>query len=908
LIRGVNEEMEKSHESIENTYSMKSSIISTKLFRPSLSTEVIHRAHLNARLEEGRQRKLTLISAPAGFGKTTLVCEWIAGSSIPVAWLSLDSGDNDITRFLLYLVYSLRAIQINIGDSLVGMLESPQPPLSEFVLAILLNEISSVSDHFFLILDDYHVIDTKPVNDALAFLLEHLPQQMHLVIATREDPPLPLARLRARCQLTELRAADLRFSFSEATVFLNQVMCLTLSDKDIADLENRTEGWITGLQLAAVSMQGQTDISEFIQAFTGSHRYILDYLIEEVLQRQPENVQYFLLRTSILDRMSGPLCDALLLNPSASGQETLEYLERSNLFIISLDTERHWYRYHHLFAELLRQRLNQSISSGSENGGVAEYHIRASQWFEDHGLEIEAFQHAAAANDVERAECLMEGKGMPLHFGGVVTTILDWLASLPTTVLDARPLLRVRSATLLLSNGQTAGVEEKLQTAEAALTNALQGVEPDDKIRDLIGQIAAARVTLAFTRYQPEAIIIQSRRAMEYLHPDNLSFRARVIFMQGMAYFFRGERAIASRIITDALPIAHASGDVHSAALATTALGQLQELDNQLYLAAGTYRLVLQLIGNYLPPLACEAYRGLAHIYYEWNDLDAAGQYGQQSLQLARMYDQVIDRFIISEVFLARLKLARGDLAGAAAMLAETGQSVRQHNFVHRMPEVAAAKVQVLLRQNNPKAAALLAEMYELPMSRAEVYVFEENVTEALALLEPLHEQFAQRGWQDELLKVMVLQAVSYHMLGENSKAFELLDITLKKAEPEGFIRLFVDKGIQMARLLTEAAEHTMMPDYTARLLVAFKHELHNSDEKPGDPGVSPVQPMVEPLSQRELEVLRLVAHGFSNREICKHLFLALNTVKGHNRRIFEKLQVQRRTEAVARARELGLI
>lgn len=898
----------KSAKEVLNTDSMKSPIIATKLFRPPLRPEVIHRPHLKARLDEGQQRKLTLISAPAGFGKTTLVSEWIAGSRCPAAWLSLDSEDNDTVRFLMYLVSSLQTIPINIGDSLLGMLESPQPPSPEFVLTTLLNEISSVPDHFFLILDDYHVIDAKPVNDALAFLLEHLPQQMHLFIATREDPSLPLARLRARGQLTELRTADLRFSFSEAAGFLNKVMGLNLSDKDIADLENRTEGWITGLQLAAVTMQGQTDIAGFIRAFTGSHRYVLDYLIEEVLQKQPGNVQSFLLRTSILDRMSGPLCDAVLLNPSPSGQETLEYLERSNLFIVPLDAERHWYRYHHLFAELLRQRLHQSTSSGNEKGGVAEYHIRASLWFEDHGLEIEAFQHAAAANDVERAERLMEGGGMPLHFGGVVTAILGWLASLPTTVLDARPLLRVRSATLLLGNGQTAGVEEKLQTAEAALAAALQGVEPDDKTRDLIGQIAAARVTLAFTRYQPEAIITQSRRAMEYLHPDNLPFRARVIFMQGMAYFFRGERAIASRVITDALPIAHSSGDVHSVALATTALGQLQELDNQLYLAAETYRLVLQQIGNYLTPLACEAYRGLAHIYYEWNDLDAAEQYGQQSLQLARMYDQVIDRFIISEVFLARLKLARGDVTGAAAMLAETEQSVRQHNFAHRMLEVAAAKVQVLLSQNNPKAAALLAEMYELPMSRAKVYVFEENAAEALALLDPLHEQFAQRGWQDELLKVMVLQAVSYHMLGENSKAFELLGITLKMAEPEGFIRLFVDEGIQMARLLTEAAEHIMMPDYTARLLAAFEHELHNRDEKQVIPNVSPLQPLIEPMSQRELEVLRLVALGFSNHEICKHLFLALNTVKGHNRRIFEKLQVQRRTEAVARARELGLI
>ena len=790
----------------------------------------------------------------------------------------------------------------------MGMLESPRPPSPEFILTTLLNEISFVPDHFFLILDDYHVVDAKPVNDALAFLLGHLPQQMHLVIATREDPPLPLARLRARGQLTELRAADLRFSFSEAAAFLNQMMGLNLSDNDIADLENRTEGWIAGLQLAAVSMQGKTDTAGFIRAFTGSHRYVLDYLIEEVLEQQPIYIQSFLLRTSILDRMNGPLCDAVLLNPSASGQGTLEYLDRSNLFIVPLDTERHWYRYHHLFAELLRQRLNQSASSGNEEGGVAEYHIRASRWFEAQGLEIEAFQHAAAANDVERAERLMEGKEMPLHFGGVLTIILGWLASLPTAVLDARPQLWVRSATLSLFTGQSTGVEEKLQAAEAALAIALQGALPDDKTRDLIGQIAAARATLALTRYNPEGMITQAQRALEYLYPDNLFSRIRAIWTMGFAYQVQGDRASARQAFTEAIAMSRASGNIRFNIVATISLGVIQELENHLYQAAETYRGGLQLAGDYPQPFEGEGHLGLARIFYEWNDLDATEQHGQQALQLARRFDSGIDRYIICEVFLARLKLAWGDVDGAAAILAKTEQSVRQHNFVHRIPEVAAAQVLVLLSQNNPKAAALLAETHELPMSRAKVYIFEGNATEALALLEPLHEQFTQKGWQNELLKVMVLQAVSYHMHGENSKAFELLGKTLKMAEPEGFIRLFVDEGVHMARLLTEVAEHTILPEYIAKLLAAFEHELQTNNEKQEVPNASPVQPMAEPLSQRELEVLRLIAFGFSNQEICKHLFLALNTVKGHNRRIFEKLQVQRRTEAVARARELGLI
>ena len=459
-------------------------VLATKLFVPPLQPNIVHRPRLIERLNEGLHRQLTLVSAPAGFGKTTLVSEWLAGCGQRAAWLSLDEKDNDPAGFLAYFVAALRTISRNIGDGVLGALQSPGSLPVESILTTLLNEITAVPDDFILVLDDYHVVVARPIDDALAFLVEHLPPRMRLVIATREDPQLPLARFRARGQLTELRAADLRFTTAEAADFLNKVMGLDLAADDIAALEARTEGWIAGLQLAAISMRGHEDAAGFIKSFTGSHRFVLDYLVVEVLQRQSETIQAFLLRTSILDRLCGPLCDAVLGSPSATGQETLEYLERANLFIVPLDNERRWYRYHHLFAELLRQRLHQ---------GAAEYHIRASRWYEDHGLEIEAFQHAAAANDIERAERIIDGKGIPLHFRGAVAAIRGWLASLPKAVLDARPSLGVRYATLSLVAGQTAGVEEKLQAAEAALAAALQGAEPDDKTRDLIGQIAAAQ-------------------------------------------------------------------------------------------------------------------------------------------------------------------------------------------------------------------------------------------------------------------------------------------------------------------------------------------------------------------------------------------------------------------------------
>ncbi len=869
---------------------MPTPILATKLYVPPPQPSVVLRPRLIGQLNEGLHRRLTLISAPAGSGKTTLLGEWVVSRGRPAAWLSLDEGDNDLTRFLTYLVAALQTIAADIGEGVSSVLQSPQPPPTESVLTALLNEITTVPDDFILVLDDYHVIDARPVDDALTFVLDHLPPRMHLIIATREDPQLSLARLRVRGQLSELRAADLRFTPSEAGEFLNPVMGLDLSAEDIAALETRTEGWIAGLQLAAISMRGHEDVTSFIKSFTGSHHFVLDYLVEEVLGQQSESVQTFLLSTSILERMCGSLCDAVLQGPSASGQETLEYIEHANLFVVPLDEERRWYRYHHLFAELLRQRLHQSIAS------VAELHVRASQWYEDNGLEIEAFQHAAAANDVERAARLIEGEGMPLHFRGAVVPVLDWLESLSTTDLDARPSLWVIHASALLVVSQMTGVEQKLQAAEAAL----QGKEPDEKARDLIGHIAAIRATLAVTQNDVETIIAQSRRALEYLHPENLPVRTATTWTLGCAYELQGNRAAAGRAYTEAIAISEEIGHLIITIMATIGLGNMQRAENQLHLAAQTYLRVLQLAGDPPLPVACEAHLGLAHIFYEWNDVDAAQMHGQQSGQLARQFESVVDRFVACEVFLARVKLAQRDAAGATAVLDEAEEFVRQHNFEFRMPDVAAAQVLTLLHQGNLAAAAQLAETHELPISQARVHLARGDTSTALALLEPLHRQAEERGWADEQLEVMVLQSVALQAHGEKDEAVQLLGEALALAEPDGFIRIFVDEGMPMARLLSEAAARGIMPDYTGRLLAAFEAETRSEYES--------YSLLAEPLSQRELEVLQLIAHGLSNREISERLFLALSTVKGHNQVIFSKLQVQRRTEAVARAHELGLL
>ncbi|AJY73548.1 LuxR C-terminal-related transcriptional regulator [Paenibacillus beijingensis] len=891
---------------------MSAPILSTKLYIPLSRSKLVPRPRLIERMNEGLQRKLTLVSASAGYGKTTLVSEWLAGCSGPAAWLSLEEGDNDPARFLTCLIAALQTIAANIGEGVAGLLQSPQPPQTESIIAALLNEITAVPDNFVLVLDDYHVIDAGPIDNAIALLLDRMPPQMHLVIATREDPRLPLARLRVRGQLTEVRAAHLRFTSLEAAEFLGRVMGLNLSAENVALLESRTEGWIAGLQLAALSMQGHQDPAGFIKSFNGSHHFVLDYLVEEVLQKQSVNIHHFLLYTSILDRLCGPLCDAVLgrrageqLAFSSSGQETLEYLEHTNLFIVPLDNERRWYRYHHLFADLLRKRLRRSIASniGDNERVVAELHIRASIWYEDNGFAIEAFHHAAAAKDIQRTARLLEGEGMPLLFRGAVAPVMNWLDSLPVEELDARPSLWVLYASALLMAGQMTGVEPKLQAAE----KALEGAGLDDKIQDLIGHIAAIRATLAVSKHQAETIIAESRRALEYLRPDNLPVRTATIWTLGYAYQLQGDRAAAGKAYTEALSISQMIGHVIISIMAALGLGNIQEAENQLYAAADTYRRVLNLAGEPPLPTACEAHLGMARICYEWNDLDAAMQHGLQSIQLAKQLEQT-DRVVAGEVFLARLKLARGEVNDAAAILARADHSARRQKFVNQMPYIATAHVLALLHQGNLAAAATLAQKHNLPISQARVHLAQGDTSAALAVLSALREEAEAKGFEDEQLKATVLQAVALHAHGEKFKAVQLLADALTMAEPGGFIRIFVDEGIPMYRLLGEAAAHGRMMNYLGKLLAAFEAEELTSEVKSDQSVAPPAKPLIEPLSGRELEVLHLIAQGLSNREISERLFIALTTVKGHNRMIFDKLQVGRRTEAVARARKLGLL
>ncbi|MGB7874987.1 MAG: hypothetical protein WBL25_11440, partial [Anaerolineales bacterium] len=667
-------------------------LLSTKFFIPPARPGIVSRPRLLERLDAGAHAKLILISAPAGYGKTTLITQWIqqiqSNKTAQICWYSLDGDDNSTQQFFRYLA---SAVEVLPGkqSTLEQLIQSPQSPPVKDLMNAFINDVAAVSTPFFLILDDYHVLESAEIDQAMDFIIENMPPPMTLIVTSRSDPGFPMARRRARAELIELRVDDLRFTEGEAAQFIQQTTNLTLSLDQIAALEARTEGWIAGLQMAALSIQGQEDTDGFIRAFTGSHRFVLDYLVEEVLQIQPERVRSFLLRTSILDGLCGPLCDAV--TGQKDGRVMLEKLERSNLFVVPLDDERRWYRYHHLFSELLRQRLQQgSVPPTGERWieKVEELHIRASKWFEDNGLEIEAFQHAAAANDVERAARLIEGKGAPLHFRGAASQVLNWLTSLPESILDDSPSLWVTYASVLLFVGQNSAAEPKLQAAEAAIAKA----EPDDEMRDLIGRIAAMRATMAVGRNDLDIIISQSQRALAHLRPENLPFRTAVNWTLGYAYQSQGDRLRASQAFNEIISIAEPLENSIYLIAALTSLGQIQETENQLSLAAKSYEHVLRLAGDPPQPIACEAHLGLARLHYQWNDLNAAQKHGRRCQQLMQQIESV-ETVVSHKVFLARLLLAQGDVSTVDAVFQEAVAYIHQHNFGFRMADVAAIQV-----------------------------------------------------------------------------------------------------------------------------------------------------------------------------------------------------------------------
>lgn len=906
---------------------MPAPVLATKLYIPSSRPNVVVRSRLIERLNMGltssRTPSMTLISAPAGFGKTTLVSEWVAGCKRPIAWLSLDESDNDLTRFLTYLVSALQTIISEIGASVLNTLHSSPPPLPsiESLLTALINEIDASPDNFILVLDDYHMLDSKPVDQTLNFLVEHLPQQMHLVITTREDPSLPLARLRARDQLTELRADDLRFTPTEAAEFLNQVMGLNLTVENIAALEARTEGWIAGLQLAALSMQGHADVTNFIQSFTGAHHFVLDYLLEEVLHQQPENVQAFLLHTSILNRLCGPLCDAVLLDPSVSGQETLESLERANLFIVALDNERRWYRYHHLFGDLLRQRQGQNLKPEE----LAKYHIRASEWYEQNNEEAEAFQHAIAAKDFNRAAGLAEKfwQGMNQSFQSAAW--LGWVKQLPESLIRTRPVLCTQIGWAFMDAGDVESSESSLRDAELYLEGLSEAmVLVDEKeIQTLPARIAFARAYNAQTQLDFSATVKYAELAIKLAPEGDQFMRAGAAAILGGSYWASGDLDAACKSMSDWIDSSLKAGNFIFSIASESGKAEIQTAQGHLHEALRTYEQSLQHASTYgseVNQILAHHHLGLALLHHEMGNDESAAQYFQQSMELEKQ-STLVEFPYRRSLAQARLKESEEDLDAALEFLDEAKRLYISTPIPNTRPAEALktriylkhgqlSKAQDWVRESGIKVndeLSYLREFEHITLARVLIVEYqsvasEDKMKDALGLLSRLLQTAEDAKRMGSMLEILTVQALAFHAHSETSQALASLKHALTLAETEGYFRFFVNEGKPMAELLTalsHAREDERLNNYVHKLMNAF-------DKTKPEPANA--QSLIDPLSERELEVLRLVADGLSNDEISQKLFLALSTVKGHNLRIFGKLQAKSRTEAVARARELGLL
>jgi LuxR family transcriptional regulator, maltose regulon positive regulatory protein len=903
---------------------MSTPILATKLYIPRPRPNVVSRPRLLERLNEGLHRNLTLISAPAGFGKTTLLSEWFAGGARPAAWLSLDKEENDPTRFLTYLVAALQTIAATLGEGVLGLLQSSQPPPPEAILVALLNEITTLPDKFVLVLDDYHVIDAKLVDQALTYLVEHLPPQMHLVIATREDPQLPLARLRARGHLTELRAADLRFTASEAAAFLTQVMGLSLSAADIARLSDRTEGWIAGLQLAALSMQGHQDVPGFIRAFAGDHRYIVDYLVEEVLQRQPAPVRSFLLQTSILDRLSGPLCDAV--TGQEEGNARLEALERGNFFVVPLDDKRHWYRYHHLFADVLSAHLR-----AEQPDQASTLHRRASAWYEQHGSAADAIHHALEAVDFERAADLIELAVPAMRQSRQEATLLGWLKVLPDELIHCRPVLSVGYAWALLASGELEAAHARLRDAErwldttadrselASAPSAEMVVMDEEEFRRLPASIAVYRAAHAQALGDVPNTVKYARRVLDLLPEDDHLGRGAAAGLLGLASWASGDLEVAHRTFADGMASVQRAGNISDAISGTIALADIRMAQGRLHEAMRTYEHALQLATELGEPVlrgTADLYVGMSELYREYNDLNAATQLLLRSKELGERtgLPQNRSRWCVA---LARIREVQGDLDGALDLLHEA-ERLYMRDFFPNVRPVAALVARVWVAQGRLGEAlgwaseqglsteddlSYLREFEHITLARVLLARSKSDragrsIPEAMRLLERLLKAAEEGERTGSVIEILVLQALAHQTQGDMPAALVPLQQALSLAEPEGYVRMFVDEGPPMAVLLEEAAKKGIASTYVRQLLTALGSAKARTPVTQG---------LIEPLSERELEVLRLLGTDLNGPEIARELIVSLNTMRTHTKNIYSKLGVNTRRAAVRRAEELDL-
>jgi LuxR family maltose regulon positive regulatory protein len=907
-------------------------LLATKLHVPRPRAGFLARPRLLERLTEGTTRELTLVCAPAGFGKTSLLGDWARLARRPVAWLSLDGGDNDPARFWRYVAAALDEPRPGVRERVGALFQGGQPPL-EVVLTVLINELAEAPETAVLVLDDYHLVEAPAVHDSLAVLLERLPPQLRLALASRADPPLPLARLRAGGQLVELREADLRFTREEAAELLRTAVGTDLPEAAVAALGDRTEGWAAGLQLAALSLPGHADIGAFVEGFSGSHRFVLDYLCEEVLDRQPPELRGFLVETSILERLSGPLSAAV--TGRADSQELLERAERAHLFLHPLDEVRGWWRYHHLFADLLRARLQHE-----RPGRVEELHRAAAAWHEAHELADEAIGHALAAGDATWAARLIEREldARILRWEGV--TLERWLAALPDELVASRPRLLLAQARLAVIRGDLEAIEGPLKAAERGVAEAAEErYEPSvgraaSTMANLPAAIALQRAGLAHLRGDAEQMATSAGRALAELGEDEWMLEAFTRWYLAIAEWVAGRLAEAEAAMASSIAGWRAASHRAPAAAAWGyhCLGLVQRDRGRLEAALATYREALAAAAEPdgpAPQIAGVAQVGMAGVLYERDELDAARKYATDGIPLCQQlaYTPPLANGLVT---LARIRQAQGNQAGALDTLGQAERIQLSPEVVGLLNPVPVERARLALAQGDVGAAVSWARTHDLtaedepsyPREReylvlVRVLLAQQAPNRALRLLERLHAQAETQGRTGSVIEIQALQALARSASGDQPGALAALGEAIALAAPEGYLRVFLDEGAPMAALLRQlladrrqdrpAGPAAAARDHLARLVDAFD-QAGLPVRLPVRSGGVVVAGLIEPLTERELEVLRLLAAGAPNRTIARELVVTVDTVKRHLSHLFSKLEVANRTQAVARARELGLL
>lgn len=898
-------------------------LLETKLFAPPRRPGLVSRPRLMARLDRGLAARLMLVSAPAGFGKTTVLSEWLTppvGDGLSPAWLSLEHHDNDPATFWAYVIAALRTANPGIGATSLALLQAAPATPARALLTTLINELSAATQGVVLLLDDYHVIESPEIHEGIGFLVEHLPPTLHLVLIGRSDPALPLASLRARGDLVEVRAADLRFTADEAAAYLNGAMGLELTAGDVAALEARTEGWIAALQLAALSLDGRQDASGFIAGFAGDDRYVVDYLVDEVLTRQPTHVQDFLLQTSILERMNGPLCEAV--TGQQGGRATLEALDTKNLFLVPLDDRRQWYRYHHLFADVLQARL---LDEHPEQLPVL--HRAASEWLAGQGFATEAIEHAMAGQDFSRAADLVEHELSVLRRDRREAPLRAWLEMLPDDVLRVRPVLCNALGGSTLSTGSMEGVEARLDDAQrwldlSEVDAVAQGmvVVNDEEFRRLPAGVAIHRAGLALGRGDVEATIAWSRQALDAALPDDHLARGAALALGGLAAWASGDLEVAQEAYAACLIEFERISHVSDLLGCSIALADIQLARGRLREARLTFERALQFASGQdgAAPLrgSADMHVGLAALHVELDDLAAARERLTRSADLGE-HAGLAQNPYRWRVTLARISQAEGDLDAAVALLDEAVR-VYVGDFSPDVRPVPALLARAWLAQGRVDEAldwvsrrglgvtddlSYLRECEHLTLARVLMAQHARDraggfLDQAMDLLQRLGDAAEAGRRSGSVIEIRATQAVAHHQQGDRPAALSALESALRLAEPEGYVRIFVEQGAPMETLLEAAVTQGITPRYARRLLAAFG----------ATPAPAASGDLVEPLSDREREVLRLLATELSGPEIARELVVSLNTVRSHTKSIYAKLGVSSRRTAVRRAQELDLL